>query len=235
MISGGSHRFRFSCGLTNFAKRVFLCDKKLAARSRIYSGDRRDTVLLDQRQELKRGAGGLLLSPFPLAHQIVRDVEIVCETVWLTCSRTRRALIRFGDSGCTGVRQVSSNRRMVCLSMAPILCRASIVSWTEAIPSLRYFLLISFYLHKVSFLDQLCDLLFRQSQRWRAASLKCFSSSASMFALSFFAKPYTNNARSPCRKRMIVRYPPDLPRPRDPLLDNSAPKIGVHLAFSRAH
>ena len=34
-------------------------------------------MLLDERQELERRAGGPLLSPFPLAHEVRRHVEVV--------------------------------------------------------------------------------------------------------------------------------------------------------------
>jgi hypothetical protein len=58
--------------------------------------------------------------------------------------------------------EASSKCRIVSLSTAPTLCRASIVSWTGAIASLRYFSLISIYLHTIAFLDQFRDLLSRR-------------------------------------------------------------------------
>src|SRR3989338_1467939 len=80
------------------------------------------------------------------------------------CSRRRKALISSGLSACTGVRQVSSNSRIVCLLMAPTSCRASIVSWMAARASLRYFLGIFYYLLKLSICNQLTQLRVRQGQ-----------------------------------------------------------------------
>src|SRR3989338_5788552 len=80
------------------------------------------------------------------------------------CSRRRRALISSGLSVCTGVRQVSSNSRIVCLLMAPTSCSASIVSWMAARASLRYFLGIFYYLLKLSICNQLTQLRVRQGQ-----------------------------------------------------------------------
>src|SRR3989338_1484659 len=80
------------------------------------------------------------------------------------CSRRRRALISSGLSVCTGVRQVSSNSRIVCLLMAPTSCSASIVSWMAARASLRYFLGIFYNLLKLSVCNQLTQLRVRQGQ-----------------------------------------------------------------------
>jgi hypothetical protein len=70
----------------------------------------------------------------------------------VTCSCSKRALIGFGDSARTGVRHASSNRRIVCLSMACTSCRVSIVSWIDTIASLRYFRVISPYPRHASLL-----------------------------------------------------------------------------------
>src|SRR3989338_6186664 len=80
------------------------------------------------------------------------------------CSRRRRALISSGLSVCTGVRQVSSNSRIVCLLMAPTSCSASIVSWMAARASLRYFLGIFYNLLKLSVCNQITQLHVRQGQ-----------------------------------------------------------------------
>jgi len=43
------------------------------------SGDRRDAVLLNQRQELERGARRPLLTPLPFAHEVRRHIEVIRE------------------------------------------------------------------------------------------------------------------------------------------------------------
>src|SRR3990167_5972945 len=80
------------------------------------------------------------------------------------CSRIRRDLISSGLRTRTGVRHESSNSRIVCFSIAPTSCSASIVSWMAANASLRYFLAISCDLFKLSVCKQLAQLRVRQGQ-----------------------------------------------------------------------
>src|SRR5579883_706292 len=45
----------------------------------VNSGDRSYSMLLDERQQLERRAGRPLLAPFPLADEVRRNIEIICE------------------------------------------------------------------------------------------------------------------------------------------------------------
>src|SRR6516164_3948065 len=130
------------------------------------------------------------------------------------------SLICFAESGCTDVRQASSKRRIVCLSIAPTLCSASIVSWTAAIASLRYFLLTS-HLHEIAVLDQGFDLLLRQLQHVACCLLELFLFIVVDVRPLALREPVSENRFSP-------------PWPGDPLLNDAAAEIGIHLSFFSA-
>src|SRR5665647_96272 len=79
-------------------------------------------------------------------------------------SRRRMVLISSGLSTRTVVRQASSNSRIVCLSIAPTSCSASMVSWIAADTSLRYLFVISFNLLNLAVCDQDVQLGFGKPQ-----------------------------------------------------------------------
>src|SRR5690606_20806812 len=80
------------------------------------------------------------------------------------CSRSRKARISSGANVFTGVRQVSSKSLMVCLSIAPTSCSASMVSWMAARASLRYCLSIAIYLRILALINHRIQVLIRQRQ-----------------------------------------------------------------------
>ncbi len=71
----------------------------------------------------------------PRSHWLTESLvtlRYIANTVWLTCSRSRRARISSAENLRTGVKQDWSNRRIVCLSKSPASCRSSAVSWIAA-------------------------------------------------------------------------------------------------------
>src|ERR1035437_6854479 len=72
------------------------------------------------------------------------------KTAWLAPSRNRRPRISVGFSGRTGVRQSSSNSRIVRLSIPPAPWRPSALSWMDAITGLLYCFLIAHHLRQRS-------------------------------------------------------------------------------------
>src|SRR5262245_27909753 len=120
---------------------------------------------------------------------------------------------------------------MVCLSIAPTLCSASIVSWTAAIASLRYLLLIS-HLYKIDVLDKFLDLFFCYSQHVPHVLLELSHFiGVDIRPVTFGESVSKSRARSPAEeddRSVAARLAP--PRPRDPLLDDASAKVGIHVA-----
>src|SRR5579875_2016916 len=123
--------------------------------------------------------------------------------------------------------------------MAPTLCSASMVSWTAAMASLRYFLPISLYLHKVSVLHQIRNLFISQLQNVSGGLLELFLFvSVDVGPLAFRKAVNENRALAALEKddRTIPAGPP-LSRWPDPLLDAPTSECGSDLppVRSREH
>jgi hypothetical protein len=97
-------------------------DHQPASLSATHLGDAVQTVLGDQREQFHGGA-----SPFPLPDQPRRDVQIASEDGLACPYRSRRPRISSAVSGRTGVRQTSSNSRIVCLLITPAAVSPSAV------------------------------------------------------------------------------------------------------------
>src|SRR5437764_929372 len=105
--------------------------------------------------------------------------------------------------------------------MAPTLCSASIVSWMAAIPSLRYFLLIS-HLHEIAVLEQFLDLFIRQLQDVACCLLELFVLLGVDIRPLALCEPVSENRAlaSPEKDDGSIPARLALPWPCDPLLDD---------------
>src|SRR5581483_10478946 len=124
---------------------------------------------------------------------------------------------------------------MVCLLMAPTLCRASIVWWTAAIASLRYFLPMSHYLRKIAILDQFRNLFFGESQHIARGLLKLLLFIAvNVLSLAFCEAVRKNSALTlPKKDDRTIAARLALPRSRDPLFDDTSAEVGINLPVLR--
>jgi len=105
------------------------------------------------------------------------------------------------------------------------------VSWTAAMASLRYFLPISLYLHKVSVLHQIRNLFISQLQNVSGGLFELFLFvSVDVGPLAFRKAVNENRTLAALEKddRTITAGLP-LSRARDPLLDDTIAEVGIDL------